>query len=91
MCALWAPELREKNEAAFAASPFANWTGEELIKSMTSGEEQTKQLAALPALRALYQKSLAEMPAEARRRICAGSAAYLADLTQKGVQLGPKP
>ena len=91
MCALWAPELREKNEAAFAASPYANWTSEELIKAMTTGEEQAKQLAALPELRELYQKSLAEMPAEARRRICAGSAAYLADLTQKGVQLGPKP
>ncbi|MFZ4287124.1 hypothetical protein [Variovorax sp. HJSM1_2] len=90
-CAWQFPELREKNEAAFRASPYAKWTSEELIQAMASGEEQAKQLAGLPALRATYQKSMGEMPAEARRRLCSSMAAYLEDLTQKGVSLGPKP
>jgi hypothetical protein len=90
-CALQFPELKEKNEAAFRASPYGQWTSEELIKAMTTGEEQAKQLAGLPILRATYQKSMGEMPAEARRRLCTSMASYLEDLTLKGVSLGPKP
>jgi hypothetical protein len=64
------PEFKDKNEAAFLASPYSQATGEEIINSMAKDDQKQRLLAYLPKLRTNTRERLAGMKPEILKGMC---------------------
>ena len=77
------PEFKDRNEAAFRASHYSRMTGEELIKSMTTGETRQKLLTALPELRADIRERYTKTKPQFLKSLCSS---YAADIIQQSTR-----